>query len=140
MSATIRKVGRPLTAPCVLVVDDSRALRLYVSNLLRNAGFDVIEAGDGQAGIDVAKGKDIALVISDKHMPIMDGLTMVRTLRAMPEFRFTPMLMLSTDRENKEQASAAGIAAWMTKPVSPEVLVETATRFIRLATEALESV
>ena len=110
----------------VLAVDDSRSLRQMVSFTLRNAGFDVIEAEDGQEALDIAKQQAFNLVLTDQNMPGMDGITLVKSLRALPAYRTSPILMLTTESsdEMKQKGRAAGATGWIVKPFNPERLVE----------------
>ncbi len=79
---------------CILTVDDSSTMRQMISFTLKGAGFEVVEAADGVEGLKVAPGKKLSMVITDVNMPNMDGLTLVQRLRALPEFKFTPILVL----------------------------------------------
>lgn len=109
----------------ILTVDDSPSIRKMVSFTLRGAGFEVIEAEDGQDGLDKAKLIAIDLVLADQNMPRMDGLTLVQSLRALPQYRTTPILMLTTESgdDMKAKGRAAGATGWMVKPFDPERLV-----------------
>ena len=109
----------------VLAVDDSRSLRQMVSFTLRNAGFDVIEAEDGLEALDIAKQQAFHLVLTDHNMPRMDGITLVKSLRALPAYRTAPILMLTTESsdEMKQLGRAAGATGWIVKPFNPERLV-----------------
>ena len=81
----------------ILAVDDSASMRQMVGFTLKKAGFDVTEAKDGSEALEIAKGNSFDAVISDVNMPIMDGITLIRELRALPAYKFTPMLMLTTE-------------------------------------------
>ncbi|KZY31199.1 Fis family transcriptional regulator, partial [Oleiphilus sp. HI0043] len=80
----------------ILAVDDSASMRQMVSFTLKGAGFDVIEAADGQQALDKAKTTAVDLVLSDVNMPVMDGIELVKNLRTLPDYKFTPILMLTT--------------------------------------------
>jgi len=111
----------------ILAVDDSKSLRQMVSFTLRGAGYDVIEAEDGQEALALAQGDDaFNLVLTDQNMPRMDGLTLIRSLRALPAYRTAPILVLTTESsdEMKQQGRAAGATGWIVKPFNPERLVE----------------
>lgn len=110
----------------ILAVDDSKTMRDMVSFTLKGAGYEVIEAHDGKMALQqLAKGK-VDLVITDVNMPNMDGLTLVRTLRADPIHKVTPILVLTTegDATKKNEGRAAGATGWIVKPFEPDKLVQ----------------
>jgi len=117
----------------VLVVDDSVSMRQMVSFTMKEAGFDVIEGSNGQEAIARVQGKSVHLVITDLNMPVMDGMTMIRQLRAKPEFKFTPILMLTTEsqQEKKLEGKAAGATGWIVKPFNPEQLLQVVGKVVR---------
>jgi len=117
----------------ILVVDDSNSIRDMVSFTLKSAGYDTIEARDGQQGLSKAKSNSFDLVISDVNMPIMDGITLCSELRKLPSFKFTPVLMLTTESsvDMKMRGKAAGATGWLVKPFNPEKLLATIKRVIR---------
>ncbi len=116
----------------ILTVDDSSTMRQMISFTLKGAGFDVIEAGDGVEALEVAKGKKLSLIITDVNMPRMDGITLVARLRALPEFKFTPILVLTTesDASMKQKGKEAGATGWIVKPFSPEKLLDVVNKVI----------
>ncbi len=109
----------------VLTVDDSRTMRDMVSFTLRGAGYDVVEAPDGQAAMTAIAAAKVDLVITDLNMPVMDGLTLIRKLRAIPTHRSLPILMLTTEADEKKKAEgrAAGATGWIVKPFNPDKLI-----------------
>ena len=109
----------------ILAVDDSPSMRGMLAYLLRSAGFDVVEAEDGHAALAAARQRTFDLVLTDQNMPHMDGLALVRSLRKLPEYRNTPILVLTTEHsdEIKRLGREAGATAWMTKPFDPDRLV-----------------
>lgn len=109
----------------VLTVDDSRTMRDMVSFTLKGAGYDVVEAGDGQQALTVIAANKVDLVITDLNMPVMDGLTLIRRLRATPAHRTLPILMLTTesDEKKKTEGRTAGATGWIVKPFNPEKLI-----------------
>lgn len=112
----------------ILAVDDSASMRQMVAFTLKGAGHTVIEAADGQQALDAAKrGGSIDLVISDVNMPVMDGITLIKNLRAIDRFKFTPMLMLTTESsmDKKTEGKAAGATGWIVKPFNPDQLLTT---------------
>jgi two-component system chemotaxis response regulator CheY len=111
----------------ILAVDDSASMRQMVSFTLKGAGYDVIEAGDGQEALNIAKSKRVNLVLTDVNMPKMDGIALIRALRGLPDYKFTPMLMLTTESatDKKQAGKAAGATGWLVKPFNPDQLLAT---------------
>lgn len=119
-------------ATSILAVDDSASMRQMVSFTLKGAGYDVVEAGDGVEALTIAKGKSVNLVITDVNMPNMDGISLIKELRALPSYKFTPLLMLTTESstEKKQQGKAAGATGWIVKPFNPEQLLNTVKKVL----------
>ncbi len=119
-------------AKTILAVDDSTSIRQMVAFTLKGAGYEVIEAADGQEGLDKAKLKTVNLVLTDQNMPKMDGLTLVKTLRGLPQYKTVPMLMLTTESSDamKAQGKAAGATGWLVKPFDPNKLLEVVAKII----------
>lgn len=117
----------------VLVVDDSTSMRQMVSFTMKEAGFDVIEGANGQEALANVQGKPVNLVITDLNMPVMDGMTLIRQLRAQPEFKFTPILMLTTESQDtkKQEGKAAGATGWIVKPFNPTQLLQVVAKVVR---------
>lgn len=111
----------------ILAVDDSNSLRQMVVFTLKQAGYDVLEAADGNAALGKVQGQSADLVLTDVNMPGMDGITLVKELRALPAYRFTPILVLTTEAgpEKKQEGKTAGATGWIVKPFSPEQLLST---------------
>lgn len=120
-------------AKTVLIVDDSTSMRQMVSFTLKEAGFDVIEGSNGQEALDCVQGKNVSLVVTDLNMPVMDGMSLIRALRARAEFKFTPILMLTTEsqQEKKLEGKAAGATGWIVKPFQPEQLLQVIGKVVR---------
>lgn len=112
-------------AKTIMVVDDSISIRQVVGLALKQAGYDVIEGVDGKDALAKLTGQKVNLIISDVNMPNMDGISFVRELKTRPAYKFTPVLMLTTEsqEDKKEQGKAAGAKAWMVKPFKPEALL-----------------
>ena len=110
----------------VLAVDDSKTMREMVSFTLKGAGYEVIEAEDGKAALTAIEGVKVDAVVTDLNMPNMNGFDLIRNLRANPNYKFTPILMLTTegDDSKKQEGKAAGATGWIVKPFNPEKLVE----------------
>lgn len=111
----------------ILAVDDSASMRQMVSFTLKGAGYDVVEAVDGVDALNKAKGRSVNLVITDVNMPNMDGISLIKELRALPNYKFTPMLMLTTESamEKKQAGKSAGATGWIVKPFNPDQLLAT---------------
>lgn len=116
----------------ILAVDDSGSLRQMVVFSLKAAGYQVIEAVDGQDGLDKAKSGTYDLILTDQNMPRMDGLTLIRSLRSLPSYQSIPILMLTTEAsaEMKAKGRAAGANGWLVKPFDPQRLVEVVKKVI----------
>ena len=116
----------------IMIVDDSASMRQVVSIALRGAGYEVLEGRDGVDALAKLKGQKIHLIISDVNMPQMDGITFLGEVRALPAYRFTPVIMLTTETsEDKKQAGkAAGARAWVVKPFKPEVLLNAVQKLV----------
>lgn len=119
-------------AKTILAVDDSGSLRQMVSFSLKAAGYDVVQAVDGQDGLNKAKEKTVDLVLTDQNMPIMDGLTLIKNLRSLGSYKNVPILMLTTESsdEMKAKGKAAGANGWLVKPFDPKRLIEVVQKVI----------
>ncbi len=111
----------------ILAVDDSASMRQMVSFTLKAAGYSVVEAVDGLDALKKAKAQKFDCVLTDVNMPQMDGIELIKELRALPEYQFTPLLMLTTESgtEKKQLGKAAGATGWIIKPFKPEQLLKT---------------
>ena len=111
----------------ILAVDDSASMRQMVSFTLQGAGYEVIEASDGQEALNKAKQSQVDLVLSDVNMPVMDGIALIKQLRTLPTYKFTPILMLTTESaaDKKTEGKAAGATGWIVKPFNPDQLLNT---------------
>jgi two-component system chemotaxis response regulator CheY len=119
-------------AKTILAVDDSGSLRQMVAFSLNAAGYKVIEAVDGQDGLNKARTQVVDLVLTDQNMPNMDGLTLIKSLRAMETYKSVPILMLTTESsdEMKSQGRAAGATGWLVKPFDPKRLIDVVKKVI----------
>ncbi|HYR26043.1 MAG TPA: response regulator [Aquabacterium sp.] len=119
-------------AKTVLVVDDSSSVRMVVGMALKGAGYDVVEACDGADALRKLDGRKIHLVISDVNMPNMDGLTLLRHIKALPNYKFTPVIILTTetDATKKQSGQLGGAKAWVVKPFQPEQLLAAVAKLI----------
>ncbi|PHS27220.1 MAG: response regulator [Methylophaga sp.] len=116
----------------ILAVDDSASMRQMVSFTLKAAGHTVTDAADGKQALDIAKTRSFDLVLTDVNMPVMDGLTLTRELRALPTFKFTPILVLTTEAgmDKKQEGRAAGATGWLVKPFNPDQLLATINKVL----------
>ena len=116
----------------VLVVDDSSAMRALLGLALREAGFAVLEARDGRDALERLAAAPVDLVISDCIMPVMDGMSFVRALKADPGLRRIPIIMLTTESQGAQiqEGRALGVQAWIVKPFKPEKFVESVRRVL----------
>ncbi|HEY4038301.1 MAG TPA: response regulator [Burkholderiaceae bacterium] len=117
----------------ILAVDDSASMRQMVSFTLKGAGYHVIEAADGQEAYEKAMTQSVDLVLTDQNMPRMDGVTLVKNLRGLPNYASTPILILTTESgdEMKTKGRAAGATGWLVKPFDPSKLLEVIRKVIR---------
>ncbi|HBF87313.1 MAG TPA: two-component system response regulator [Bacteroidales bacterium] len=117
----------------ILVVDDSESIREVVSFTLENAGYTVIKACDGQDALNRIVGAKLDLIITDLHMPVMDGIALIKEVRASEEFKFVPILFLTTESQanKKMEAKDAGATGWIVKPFVPEKLLAAITKVVR---------
>ena len=117
----------------ILAVDDSASMRQMVSFTLKNAGFAVVEAVDGEDALQKAASRDFDLVLTDQNMPRLDGIGLTRKLRDTPKFRNTPILILTTESSDqmKQAGRAAGATGWLVKPFDPAKLIEVIGKVIR---------
>lgn len=117
----------------ILAVDDSVSMRQMVGFTLKSAGYDVVEAVDGNDGLSKAKQQDFDLILTDVNMPNMDGISLVREVRALPNYKFTPILMLTTEAgsDKRMEGKQAGATGWIVKPFNPEQLLATVKKVIR---------
>jgi len=113
-------------AKTILVVDDSSSLRQIVRSALVGAGYTVLEAADGQAALDFLDGRSINMTICDLNMPVLDGIEFVKAAKSRPNYKFMPIMMLTTETQDakREKGREAGARAWMVKPFAPTQLIK----------------
>jgi two-component system chemotaxis response regulator CheY len=119
-------------AGVILAVDDSASMRQMVNFTLKGAGYEVVQAVDGVEALEYARVHSVDLVLTDVNMPRMDGITLVKELRALPSYRYTPMLVLTTEssQDKKMQGKQAGATGWIVKPFNPDQLLATIARVL----------
>ena len=108
-----------------MIVDDSASMRQVVGIALKGAGYDVLEGRDGKDALTKLSGQKVHLIISDVNMPNMDGISFVKEVKQLAAYKFTPIIMLTTesDESKKREGQAAGARAWVVKPFKPEQLL-----------------
>ena len=119
-------------AKTILIVDDSASLRMVVAIALKGAGYDVVEACDGKDALTKLDGRKLHLIISDVNMPIMDGISFVKEAKKKADYRFTPIIMLTTEahEDKKHEGQAAGAKAWVMKPFQPPQMLAAVAKLV----------
>ena len=119
-------------AKTIMIVDDSASLRQVVGIALRGAGYDVLEASDGKDALGKLKGQKVHLMISDVNMPNMDGISFVKAIKQIPAYKFTPVVMLTTESQDakKKEGQEAGAKAWVLKPFKPEQMIGVVQKLV----------
>ena len=115
----------------MLVVDDSKSVRAVIGTTLQVAGYDVIQASDGQEGLDILKeaSEQIELIITDLNMPNLDGIALIQAIKKLENYSDTPICMLTTETEQSklEEGNSVSTNAWITKPVQPAHVINIVT-------------
>lgn len=116
----------------IMTVDDSASIRMMVSFSLKDAGFGVVEAVDGVDALAKLEEYDISMVIADVNMPVMDGIQFVKKMRVHPKYKFTPVVMLTTESHEsmKEKGREAGATGWIVKPFKPDQLINVVRKVL----------
>ena len=116
----------------IMTVDDSASVRQMVSFTLKDAGYDVIEAEDGKDALGKLKG-EVGMIITDLNMPNMDGIELIRKVRAQAAYKFIPIVMLTTESQagKKQEGKSAGATGWIVKPFKPEQLMAVVRKLLR---------
>ncbi|WP_434341210.1 response regulator [Motilimonas cestriensis] len=119
-------------AKTILVVDDSASIRQVVGIALKGAGYDVIQACDGKDALSKMSGQKINLIISDVNMPNMDGISFLKEVKQHPKYKFTPVIMLTTEAGQGKMAEgrAAGAKAWVVKPFQPPQMLDAVAKLV----------
>jgi two-component system chemotaxis response regulator CheY len=114
----------------ILAVDDSPSIRLMVAHTIRGAGYNVVEAANGDEALRAAGDCAFDMIVTDQNMPGVDGLTLIRTLRERAQYAKTPIIVLTTEMSDdmKRKGRAAGATGWMVKPFHPETLLNVVRR------------
>lgn len=117
----------------IMSADDSPSMRQMVSFTLKEAGYEVVEACDGKDALDKLKTEKIDMLITDLNMPNMDGLELIRQMRQLPEYKFIPVIMLTTesDESKKNAGKSAGATGWLVKPFNPPQLTAVVKKVLR---------
>jgi two-component system chemotaxis response regulator CheY len=117
----------------IMTADDSASMRQMISFTLRNAGFEVVEAVDGKEALSKLDGAPpVGMLITDLNMPEMDGIELIKRVRALPQYKYVPIIMLTTESQDdrKQAGKAAGASGWIVKPFRSEQLVAVAKKFL----------
>lgn len=116
----------------IMVVDDSASLRQVVGIALKGAGYDVIEGCDGRDALAKLTGQKVHLIVSDVNMPNMDGIAFVKAVKQLPAYKFTPVIMLTTESQEakKAEGQAAGAKAWIVKPFKPDQMLSAVQKLV----------
>jgi two-component system chemotaxis response regulator CheY len=114
----------------IMVVDDSSSIRQVISIALKGAGYEVIEACDGQDALSKLTGQKIHLIVSDVNMPNLDGIGLVKEVKQHPQYKFTPIMMLTTEsgESKKQEGKSAGAKGWLVKPFQPNALLSAVAK------------
>lgn len=117
----------------IMTVDDSSSIRQMVGFTLRRAGFEVVEAVDGDDAVSQLAGTTIDMMITDLNMPNMDGIELIKQVRKKPEYKFIPIVMLTTEsqEEKKQAGKTAGATGWIVKPFKPDQLLAVIKKVLR---------
>jgi two-component system chemotaxis response regulator CheY len=117
----------------IMTVDDSPSIRQIVGVVLRDGGYEVVEAADGVDALSKLKDRELDLFVTDINMPRMDGIELTRRLRGMPQYKFVPIVLLTTEShpEKKQEGKAAGATAWIVKPFTPAQLLAVVKKIMR---------
>lgn len=116
----------------IMIVDDSESLRQVVNIALSGAGYKVLEAKDGVDGLAKLDGSKVHLIISDVNMPNMNGIDFVKEVKTLAKYRFTPIIMLTTENQEylMEESRKAGAKAWMVKPFKPAEMLQAVAKIL----------
>lgn len=117
----------------ILTVDDSASMRQMVAFTLKSAGFNVLEAANGEEGLARIRDSNVDMLLVDQNMPQMDGVSLVRAVRSLPQHKATPILMLTTESSDAMKAAgkAAGATGWLVKPFDPARLIDIVKKVMR---------
>lgn len=116
----------------IMIIDDSASIRQVVNLTLKKAGYDVVEASDGKDALAKLNGDKLNLIVCDVNMPNMDGISFLKELKTNPKYKFTPVVMLTTESQEtkKQEGKAAGARAWVVKPFKPEQMLEAISKLV----------
>ncbi len=117
----------------IMTADDSASIRQMVSFTLKDAGYEIVEAVDGKDALEKIGAKKIHMLITDLNMPNIDGIELITQVRAMPEYKFMPIIMLTTESQagKKQEGKAAGATGWIVKPFKPAQLIAVVKKVLR---------
>lgn len=123
-----------MSTKTILIVDDAVTIRQVVGIALKGAGYNVIEAGDGKEALSKLNGQKLNLIITDVNMPNMDGITFIKEVKQLPRYKFTPIIVLTTESQDgkKHEGQQAGAKAWVVKPFQPPQLLAAVSKLVML--------
>lgn len=121
-----------MSTKTILIVDDAATIRQVVGIALKGAGYNVIEAGDGKEALSKLNGQKLNLIITDVNMPNMDGITFIKEVKQLPRYKFTPIIVLTTESQDgkKREGQQAGAKAWVVKPFQPPQLLAAVSKLV----------
>jgi len=116
----------------IMTVDDSASIRQMVKFTLEDAGYGVMEACDGEDALQALTGSGVHMMLVDLNMPKLDGISLIKKVRSMPEFKFIPIIMLTTESQadKKQAGKEAGATGWIVKPFKPEQLLKVVKKVL----------
>jgi len=117
----------------IMTADDSASVRQMVSFTLKQAGYDVVEAVDGEDALTKLRSNKVNILVTDLNMPKMDGIELIRQVRTDARYKFMPIIMLTTESQvsKKQEGKAAGATGWIVKPFRPEQLLAVIKKVLR---------
>jgi two-component system, chemotaxis family, chemotaxis protein CheY len=119
-------------AKTIMIIDDSASLRQVVNIALKSAGYQVVQAENGRAALDQLQSAAPNLILCDVNMPVMDGISFVKELKSLPDYKFTPVIMLTTEagEDKRLEGQMAGAKAWLVKPFRPDVVLKAVQKLM----------
>ena len=117
----------------IMTVDDSASVRQMICFTLKQAGHEVVEAKDGQDALEKLDSTPVSMLITDLNMPKIDGIELIKQVRSKPQYKFMPIIMLTTESQasKKQEGKAAGATGWIVKPFKPEQLLGVVKKVLR---------
>ena len=122
-----------MSSKTILIIDDSISMRKMIAFTLEESGFTTAESVNGADALEHIANSRFDLILADVNMPKLDGISFVRAARAVPAYKFTPILILTTETaaEKMKEARQAGATGWLVKPFEPGRLLDAVRRVLR---------